>query len=136
MDRVVQDMVYDQDAAEEFIALRCGITRSDAASFVNARYWYCIITDLTDPANEDEEREAEMLLEKHHDLIPDEANTEDLDLLAEFVRRLTKLPIETIAGMIAEETAYLIQMKAMEPAAYNDYREWANEVAERAAAVN
>jgi hypothetical protein len=62
----------------------------------------------------------------HADILPDD-NVEYLSLVAAYVHRVTGLPAETIADMLAEETAYMVETMIMDKEAYTDFRAWADE---------
>lgn len=122
---------YDGQEAVNFIAERTGHSVETVERFLEARTQYQKMVGQFGLA----EREA--LCEErriHADLLPDD-DIEYLSLVTEYIRRTTGLPAERIAGMIAEETAYMVKTNIMDADAYTDFRAWADEFKEGGASA-
>lgn len=116
-------LFYDDQEAMKFIAERTGQDVEKAGQLLEARTQYQKMMGQFGSV----EREA--LCEErrlHADLLPDD-DVEYLSLVAEYVRRTTGLLIESIADMLAEETAYMVETNIMDAEAYTDFRAWADE---------
>lgn len=118
-----QKLIYDDQEAVNFIAERTGQDIETASQFLEARTQYQKMMGQFG-LREREALEEERVL--HADLLPDD-DVEYLSLVAAYVNRLTGLSAESIADMLAEETAYMVETRIMDADAYIDFRAWADD---------
>lgn len=116
-------LFYDDQEAVSFVAGRTGQDIEMAERFLEARTQYQKMMGQFGLSEREALKEERRL---HADLLPDE-DVEYLSFVAAYVHRVTGLPTETITDMIAEETAYMVEIKIMDADAYKDIRAWADE---------
>lgn len=115
--------VYDDEEAIMFIASRTGNSEESVSEFVRLRTRYSAVIGVAsfrDEAEIAEERRS------HADLLPAEEFYEDSNLLLAYVCRLSQLSESSVADMIAEETAYFVEIQIMDSDSYPDFRAWAD----------
>lgn len=115
--------VYDEEEAIKFIASRTGQSEEDVAEFVRLRSRYSELIGAAGLRDDGEITEERRL---HADLLPARELYEDSNLLLAYVCRLSQLTESGVANMIAEETAYMAEIKIMDADSYPDFRAWAD----------
>ncbi|MET0461778.1 MAG: hypothetical protein ABW007_01435 [Chitinophagaceae bacterium] len=121
-------LLYDSEEAARYISERTEAPLERSRAFVNACNEYEILLGTAPTYDEDDTEEIAQARIDHADLLPSDIDYIDYNFLRAYVERTTDLTSVDVVNMIAENIGYYVKQKIMEPEAYEDTREWADEI--------